>query len=70
MESPDLLETIAILGGLQDDILDIIETSSNQLSSLLEPPNWATNIAPQANKVSAKPSTNLILLEGLKRIQR
>ena len=28
-ESPNLLETIATLGGLQDEILDAIETSSN-----------------------------------------
>ena len=69
-ESPDLPETIATLGGLQDDILDMIETSSNQLSSSPEPPNRATNIALRANKVSAKPSINLILLQGSKRIRR
>ena len=50
--------------------MDTIETSSNQLSSLPEPPNRATNIALRANEVSAKPSTDLILLEGLKRIRR
>ena len=45
-------------------MLDMIKTSSTQLSSLLEP----LNIAPQANEVLAKPSTDLILLKGLKRI--
>jgi hypothetical protein len=50
--------------------LDTIETSSNQLSSSLEPPNWVTNIALWANEVLAKPSADLILLEGLKRIRR
>ena len=50
--------------------MDIIEISSNQLSSLLKPPNWAINTAPQANEILAKPSTDLILLEGSKRIQR
>jgi len=39
--SLDLLETNTISGGLQDNILDIIEISSTQLSSLLEPLNTA-----------------------------
>jgi hypothetical protein len=50
--------------------LDTIETSSDQSSSSLEPPNQATNTALQANEVSAKPSTDLILPEGSKRIRR
>jgi len=64
MVSPDLLETNTTPGGLQDNILDIIETGSTQLSSLPEP----LNIAPRANEVSADPSANLILPEGSKQI--
>jgi len=66
MVSPDLLETNTTLGGLQDDILDTIETGSTQPSSSLK----LSNTAPRANKVSADPSTNLVLLEGSKQIQR
>ena len=45
--------------------MSIIEDIPTQLS-LPE----LSNIAPQANKISAKPSTNLILPEGSKRIRR
>jgi len=62
--SLDLPETNTTPGGLQDNILDTIKTTPTQLSSL-EP----SNTAPRANKVSAKPSANLILPEGSKRIQ-
>jgi len=66
MVSPDLPETNTTLKGLQDNILDIIKTGSTQLSSLPEP----LNTAPQANKVLANPSADLILPEGSKQIQR
>jgi hypothetical protein len=38
--------------------------------SLPELSNRATNTALRANEISAKPSADLILLEGLKRIRR
>jgi hypothetical protein len=63
--SPDLLEISTTPGGLQDDIINTIKDIPTQLSSL-EP----SNIALQANEISAKPSTDLILPEGLKRIRR
>jgi len=46
--------------------LDIIEIGSTQPSSSLE----LLNTAPQANKVLADPSTDLVLPEGSKRIRR
>jgi len=49
--------------------MDIIKATSTQLSSP-EPSNRAINTAPRANEVSAKPSADLILPEGLKRIRR
>jgi len=64
--SPDLPETNATPGGLQDDILDTIETGSIQSSSLPE----LLNTAPRANEVLADPSANLVLPEGSKRIRR
>ena len=67
--SPDLPESNTSPQGLQDDILDTIETIPTQLSSP-EPSNRATNTAPRANEVSAKPSADLILPEGSKRIRR
>ena len=63
--SPDLPETNATPGGLQDDIVDTIEDIPTQPSSP-EP----SNTAPRANEVSAKPSADLILPEGSKRIRR
>ena len=45
--------------------MNIIKDIPTQLS-LLE----LSNIALQANEISAKPSANLILLEGLKQIRR
>ena len=68
--SPDLPESNASPQGLQDDIMDTIKESPNQPSSSPEPPNRATNTAPRANEVSAKPSADLILPEGSKRIRR
>jgi len=62
--SPDLPETNTTPGGLQDDILDTIETGSTQPSSSPEP----LNTAPRANEVLADPSTDLVLPEGSKRI--
>jgi len=50
--------------------MDTIKESPNQPSSSPEPPNRATNTAPRANEVSAKPSADLILPEESKRIQR
>jgi hypothetical protein len=67
--SPDLLEINTIPGGLQDDILDIIEEIPTQLS-LPKPSNRKTNTAPRANEVSAEPSADVVLPEGLKRIRR
>lgn len=64
--SPDLPESNTSPQGLQDDILDTIKAIPNQLSSSSEP----LNTAPRANEVSAKPSADLILPEGLKRIRR
>jgi len=64
--SPNLSETNTSPGGLQDDILEAIETGPTQSSNLSEP----LNTAPQANEVSAKPSADLILPEESKRIQR
>jgi hypothetical protein len=52
-----------ILEGLQDHILNTIKSVLAQLSSLK-----LFNTAPCTNEISTKPSTNLILLEGLKRI--
>jgi len=43
--------------------VNTIKDIPTQLSSL-----ELSNIAPRANKISAKPSTDLILLEGLKQI--
>jgi hypothetical protein len=59
--SPDLPESSTTPGGLQDDVLNAIEPISTQPSSP-EP----SNTAPHANEISAKPSANLILPEGLK----
>lgn len=64
--SPDLPESNTSPQGLQDDILDTIKASPTQQSSSSEP----LNTAPRANEVSAKPSADLILPEGLKRIRR
>ena len=47
----------------------MIEVISIQLSILLELSNKALNTALCANEISAKPSANLILLKGFKRIQ-
>jgi len=49
--------------------VNTIEEVPTQPSSP-EPSNRATNTAPQANEISAKPSTDLILPEGSKRIRR
>jgi len=49
--------------------LDTIKEAPTQLS-LPELSNRATNTAPRANEVSAKPSADLILPEGSKRIRR
>ena len=53
--------------GLQDHVLSTIEPIPTQPSSP-EPSNRAMNTAPRANEISAKPSANLILLEGSKQI--
>ena len=55
--------------GLQDHVLSTIEPIPTQPSSP-EPSNRAMNTAPRANKISAKPSADLILPEGSKRIRR
>jgi hypothetical protein len=60
--SPDLPETNTTPGGLQNDILSTIETGPTQPSSLPEPLNTAL----RANEISAKPSADIILPEGLK----
>ena len=63
--SPDLPESNATPGGLQDDILNTIEPIPTQPSSP-ELFNRAINTALRANEISAKPSADLILPEGLK----
>src|SRR6266567_8249929 len=64
-----LSRTVSLdLQGLQDDVVNIIKPISVHYS-ILEPSN-TLNIAPRVNKISAKPSANLILPEGSKRARR
>jgi hypothetical protein len=75
MASPDLRGLNTKPQGLQDDILDTIEATSTQPSSSPEPPELISSvpiclrtprpccwhyIATRTNKISAKPSTDLI----------
>src|SRR6266571_3230922 len=60
-----LSRTVSLdLQGLQDDVVNTIKPISVHYS-ILEPLN-ALNTALYANEISAKPSADLILLEGLK----
>jgi len=55
--------------GLQDDIIGTIEVPPTQPSNS-GPSNRSINTAPRANEISAKPSADLILPKGSKRIRR
>ncbi len=51
--------------GLQDNVMNTIKPISIHCNTLK--PSNASNTALYANEISAKPSADLILLEGLKR---